>query len=133
MGLEIVISGQYGGMDAGGAVQNIIVDCKKKLRKPIEVVANQNLKLKCNLYVSGEVTIYQGISGYSNIRFQLTKGYVSCDITMQSEIWKAGDVLMLKFFKSTLIEAICEIAQKLRTKSFFLDIAACKKYIENEL
>ena len=122
---SILISGHYGGEDAG-SVRMAITQWKQKLILP-SGVTDADLVLKCNLYLSGRITRYEG-SGYSDIKMQLARGYISCGIVIQPDIWQSGN--LIDFLKTNLRKIIEEVASRLASKGKYLDAVSVRKFIE---
>ena len=123
---SILISGHYGGDDAG-SVRRAITLWKQKLILP-SGITDTDLVLKCNLYLSGRITRYEGSSGYSDIKMQLARGYISCAIVIQSDIWQSGN--LIDFLKTNLIKITEEVASRLTSKGKYLDAVSVRKFIE---
>jgi|SRR5690554_654406 len=119
--VEIYITGQYGGDNAGDAARTVVTKLKQKIKFPDEKICEMDLQLRFNLFVSGAVTKFSDPSGFSNIRLYLSKGYISCDIVMGGEIWKLGDAAIIEFIITAIISAVHEISGKMKTKSVVLD------------
>lgn len=128
--VEIIITGHYGGNDAGEAARRAVTGLKTKIRSPDEASCSVDLQIRVNLYVSGETTRFDGPSGHSNIRLYLAKGHIDCDVTMGTEIWMAGREAIIEFLTSTLTSATSEMSDKLRKRSVSLDAEALKAFFE---
>jgi hypothetical protein len=128
-GINIFISGYYGGQDST-RTREAVLAWKQKIPPIVDALNGEGLALIFQLFVSGEITTYPGPSGYSNIRLQLKSNKVTCQITMQPEIWQQGDSATIDFLKSTLIAAVNEISEKLAKKGLTLDASRVKQVIE---
>jgi len=127
--VKIFVTGQYGGDDAGEAARTVVTEIKQRISSPEGEFCSVDLQIRVNLYVSGEVTTFVGVSGPSNLRSFLAKGYVSCDITMGREVWMGGRARVRDFMVSALSTAVREMAAKLKKQAVSLDAAALATFL----
>lgn len=119
--VTVVISGQYGGSDAGAAAMAPVREVKEALRTPIETAGEVGLTVAVQLFVSGEITTFDGPSGPSNLRLHLARGRVTCDVTMGTEVWTGGRENVIRFVTSAVADVVQGGADRLRKKGVELD------------
>ncbi len=127
--IEVIVTGQYGGNDAGDAARVLITQLKQKIRHPDVAACDRDLQVRFNLFVSGEITQFKGPSGYTGAKLQLAKGYVTCDLIMQPDVWQSGAAAIKEFFKGALATAFEDLAEKLKKKGVLFDCEAVNAFI----
>lgn len=132
MALRIVISGVYGGEDAGAAARLLVQEVKDALREPLGA-AGEDLELRIQLYVSGEVTRYEGPLGLTSTRLFLAKARATCEVTMGSELWADGRAAVVGLLTTSLRDAVVDVARRLAGKGVGLDAGPVVEELEHRL
>lgn len=114
----ITMSAQYGGANTGNIVQPIGNELKSRLRELDGSYSDAIEKIKINLFVSGDVTKFDDPSGWSNIKIMQKSGYVSFDLTFQSDVVESGEKKIWKYFQEFILDALKAIDKKMKDKKF---------------
>ncbi len=129
---KIVVFAQYGGPD----IPKPIVAVGREFRQIFEAVEGRSYsgavsKISIRLFVSGELTIFEEPSGFTDIRLFLQRQEVKCDLVVQQDIWKAGVPRMRTFLSETFREALQEIGAKLAKRKVEFDTARLLSDLES--
>ncbi len=101
--MEISLTSQIGGSDAGSKFRKPIVKFRKSLKLLEDRVYSESLnKIKVFLRVSGEIENYEESTGIYNLRFDRKNGIGSAEIVVSNESWKKSDDI--SYLLSTLAE-----------------------------
>lgn len=130
--MKIVITAQYGGSDAQDALQQLVISIRKKIKELSEKNYSDSIdSIKFSLGVSGEISQFKEANGCSNYKIMKKKRYASVMMTLHNDIWSQGDVMIKKNFYAYLLEAIHEIARRMRKNGLNFDADSLAEDLRN--
>ncbi|AXT53789.1 hypothetical protein D1818_24305 [Aquimarina sp. BL5] len=127
--MEITLTSQIGGSDAGSKFRKPIVKLRKSLKLLEEIEYSESIqKIKVFLRISGEIENYKESTGVYNYRLDKKNKTASAEIIISNESWKQSvDIGFLlsdltKIFFNALSEYLIEKNIELNRESLLRDV-----------
>ncbi|WP_289064386.1 Imm12 family immunity protein [uncultured Zobellia sp.] len=127
--MEITLTAQIGGSDAGSKFRKPIVKLRKSLKLLDEKIYSESIeKIKVFLRISGEIESYEESTGVYNYRLDKKNKTASAEIIISNESWKQStDIGLLlsdltKVFFNSLLEYLTQKSTEIDKKSLLEDI-----------
>ncbi|WP_298538596.1 Imm12 family immunity protein [uncultured Aquimarina sp.] len=127
--MEITLTSQIGGSDAGSKFRKPIVKLRKSLKLLNDKTYSESIeKIKVLLRISGEIENYDESTGIYNHRLDKKNKTASAEIIISNESWKqSNDIGLLlsdltKVFFNSLSEYLIEKKIELNRESLLRDV-----------
>jgi len=127
--MEITLTSQIGGSDAGSKFRKPIVKLRKSLKLLEEIEYSESIqKIKVFLRISGEIENYKESTGVYNYRLDKKNKTASAEIIISNESWKQSvDIGFLlsdltKIFFNALSEYLIKKNIELNRESLLRDV-----------
>lgn len=136
--MEIIISSVIGGqitpeVKIEKKLHQIIIEMRKSLKKQFVNYSFEGLiKIKINLYISGDVSEYRSKSGITKYQYFQKKNEYIAEFCIDRNYWNSEPMLdtkkkFLSFIESSFINLGILIKEKLKSKGYKFDSEMFKK------
>ena len=122
--MEVTLTAQIGGQDAGEIFKSLIVSLRKSLKLIQDDYSSGLDKFRLQIRISGGVSEYKEPTGINHLRLMKKSGYVSAELVLGKETW-------INKTNTEIVIALCDYTEELFL-SIVTKLKNSKIHIEDE-